>query len=72
MEVGMTTKEMILAEINALDEERLRELYRIIAEFVRSKQVEQPSLMSRLQRIKIQGPNDLAANHDLYVTGAKR
>ena len=75
----MTTKEAILAEISALsdeisalDEEHLRELYCLIAEFVRARKAEQPNLMSRLQRIKIQGPQDLAANHDLYATGAKR
>jgi len=73
VEVVMTTKEAILAEIDALDEEHLAELYRIIEEFVRSKrQSEPPSLMARLRRIKIQGPEDLAVNHDLYATGAKR
>lgn len=33
---------------------------------------EEPSLMSKLKSIKIEGPEDFAANHDQYVTGARR
>ncbi len=31
-----------------------------------------PSLMSRLRNISIEGPEDFAANHDLYISGEKR
>lgn len=33
---------------------------------------EEPSLMSKLKSIKIEGPEDFAANHDQYVTGERR
>jgi hypothetical protein len=28
--------------------------------------------MSRLRNISIEGPEDFAANHDLYISGEKR
>jgi hypothetical protein len=31
-----------------------------------------PSLMSRLRNISIEGPEDFAVNHDLYISGEKR
>ena len=31
-----------------------------------------PSLLSRLQSISIEGPEDFAANHDMYISGEKR
>lgn len=33
---------------------------------------EEPSLMSKLKSVKIEGPEDFAANHDQYVTGERR
>jgi hypothetical protein len=33
---------------------------------------EEPSLMSKLKSIKIEGPEDFAAHHDQYVTGERR
>ena len=31
-----------------------------------------PSLLKRLQNISIEGPEDFAANHDMYISGEKR
>lgn len=68
----MTTKEAILAEIENVRESDLDELYRLIQSFVKTRQ--QPrteNLMARLREIKIDGPEDLAENHDLYLSGEK-
>jgi hypothetical protein len=69
----MTTKELIQAEIDNLSEEELEELYRFVKEFVQSKpQMRESSLMARLRAIRIDAPEDFAANFDLYASGEKR
>ena len=69
----MITKELIRAEIDNLSGEYLEELYEIIKRFAQSKrQAKKQSLISRLKSIAIDAPEDFAANHDLYVTGARR
>lgn len=69
----MTTKEMIQAEIDRLDEEYLDEVYLLIKNFAQSKQPsKKQSLMSKLKSIKIDAPADFATNLDLYVSGEKR
>ena len=69
----MTTKELIKAEIDRLSEEDLERLYTIIRDFTRSKsQARGESILEKLQRIQFDGPEDLAANHDLYLSGEKR
>lgn len=69
----MTTKELILAEIERIDEEQLDELYKIIKHFTQAQQpVPKPSLMAKLKRIQIDAPPDFAAKLDLYVSGEKR
>lgn len=69
----MTTKELIRAEIDNLREEYLDELYRLIKNFAQSKQNgKKHSLMSKLKSIKIEAPEDFAANLDLYLSGEKR
>jgi hypothetical protein len=68
----MSTKEKNQAEIDNLDEKHLDELYLLIKNFTQSKQSSQkPSFMSKLKQIKIDAPEDFAANLDLYVSGAK-
>jgi len=69
----MIIKELIRAEIDNVSGEYLEELYEIIKRFAQSKrQAKKQSLMSRLKGIAIDGPQDFAANHDLYVTGVRR
>lgn len=69
----MTTKELIQAEIDNLSEEELEEVYRLVKEFTQSKpKSHKPSLMARLRNIKIDAPEDFAANFDLYTSGEKR
>lgn len=69
----MITKELIRAEIDSVSGEYLEELYEIIKRFAQSKrQAQKQNLMSRLKSIAIDAPEDFAASHDLYVTGARR
>ena len=68
----MTTKELIVEEIGALNEKDLRELYNLIQKFAQSKRrASPPSLMSKLKRVKIDAPPDFAKTLDLYVSGEK-
>lgn len=69
----MTTKELIHAEIERLNEDQLDEVYTLIKQFVDEKQESnKPGLLQRLKRIQIDGPEDFAANLDLYLNGEKR
>lgn len=69
----MTMKERIKAEIDRLDEEQLNELYEVVRDLAGPKDGEHElSLMAKLKRIKIDGPEDFSANLDLYLSGEKR
>lgn len=70
----MTTKELIYAEIERIDEAQLDELYTVIKQFTQVQQqpANKPSLMAKLKRIQIDAPEDFAANLDVYVSGEKR
>lgn len=68
----MTTKELIQEEIDDLSEEELKEVYRMLKEFTRVKSKNnKQSLMSKLRNIRIDGPEDFAANFDQYTCGEK-
>ena len=68
----MTIKEIIQAEIEKLDETDLEELYRLVLAFVEQRrQGSKGNLLTNLTQIKIDGPPDFAANHDLYASGIK-
>ncbi|MBP1467837.1 hypothetical protein EYB53_019130 [Candidatus Chloroploca sp. M-50] len=61
----MTTKELIYAEIDRIDEAQLDELYTLIKQFTQAKQSSStPSLMEKLKRIHIDAPEDFAAHLD--------
>ena len=63
----MTMKERIKAEIDRLDEQQLNELYEVVKDLARPKDGERElSLMAKLKRIKIDGPEDFSANLDLW------
>lgn len=70
----MTTKELIKAEIDNLeDDQNLEELYEVIKGFIATKSTsEKPNLMTKLQHIKINAPADFSANLELYASGEKR
>lgn len=66
------TKELIKAEIDRVDEERLDELYDLVRRFTRGKRSkEKPTLMDRLKEIEIDAPEDFATHFDLYLNGEK-
>ena len=66
------TKELIKAEIDRVDEERLDELYDMVRRFTRGKGgQEKPTLMDRLMEIEIDAPEDFATHFDLYLNGEK-
>ncbi|MBM3333686.1 hypothetical protein FJY63_03405 [Candidatus Sumerlaeota bacterium] len=61
----MTTKDLIEAEINGLTEEELEKVYRMVKGLSPSKRkTSKPSLMARLRNIRIDAPQDFAANFD--------
>lgn len=69
----MTTKDMIKAEVDKVEEGRLDELYSVVKSYSHPpRRGEKPSLMARLREIKIDAPEDFAANLDLYMNGEKR
>ncbi len=68
----MITKEVIKSEIEKVPPERLEELYRVVKSFALPEpSPEKRSFMAKLREIKIDGPEDFAANIDLYLNGEK-
>ncbi|NET40426.1 hypothetical protein [Okeania sp. SIO2B3] len=68
----MTNKEKIYAEIESISEEYFEELYWLIKKFAEAKPIKKKStFMSKLKSIQIDGPEDFAANLDLYLNGEK-
>jgi len=69
----MITKELIHSEIDGISNEHLDELYDVVRDFAESrKNGKKQSFMSKLKNIKIDAPEDFAANLDLYMSGEKR
>jgi hypothetical protein len=70
----MTTKEKILQELDNLNEEELEAFHELVRQFLQTRQEKpaQPSLLERLSRIQIDGPEDFAQNIDLYLSGEKQ
>jgi len=67
----MTTRALIEAEIDRLDEQDLDELYELIRDFSKSKLRDGEGILERLSRIQIDGPTDFATNLDLYLSGKR-
>jgi len=68
----MITKEEIKSEIEKVPDERLAELYQIVKRFTQSRPApSQPTLMSKLRRVRISAPPDFSENIDLYLSGEK-
>lgn len=64
-------RELIHAEIDQISDSHLDELYAAIQQFVNIKSNPQSPLLTRLQHIKIQAPEDFAQNLDQYLSGEK-
>ncbi|MFK5970203.1 MAG: hypothetical protein QM487_08825 [Candidatus Marithrix sp.] len=68
----MTTKELIQAEIDTLNEDNLNELHTLIKQFAQSKQKPaHQSLMEKLRQIHIDAPADFSTNFNQYINGKK-
>ncbi len=68
----MTTKEKLHSEIDKVEDEYLDQLYEVIKNFVAARgNGKKPSFMSKLRNIRIDAPEDFAANLDLYTRGEK-
>jgi hypothetical protein len=67
----MTTRERIEAEIERLSEQELDELYRVLKNLGSAKRPAGQSLMSKLQSIRIDAPEDFSSNFELYASGEK-
>jgi hypothetical protein len=69
----MTTKELIYEAVEKIGEENLEELYRLIRDFMAAKlPPSKASILAKLQKVKINAPEDFASNFDLYASGEKR
>ena len=68
----MTTKELLLREIEQLNEEELEALFALVQEFLEQKDGDSAEdFLIQLGKIQIDGPEDFAENHDLYLSGEK-
>ena len=68
----MVTREIIKAELDRVPEDRLEEVYEVVKLYSRSAtQTSGGSILAKLRTISIEGPEDFAANIDLYLTGKK-
>ncbi len=68
----MTTKELLLREIEQLNEDELDALFALVREFLDQKDIgPADDILMRIGEIQIDGPEDFAENHDLYLSGEK-
>ena len=67
----MVTRELVQAELEHLNADELSKVYRYIKQVGQDKPktAKKKSLMASLSAIEIEGPQDFAANHDLYAGG---
>lgn len=67
----MSIKQLIYDEISKISEEKLEDLYEIVKRFAQEESTENSTeklgALTKLKRVKIQGPVDFAANIDLYL-----
>jgi hypothetical protein len=72
----MTTKERVEAQLSSLDEKEMSLLLIIIEQMAQKGSQpptpRTPGLLSKLKQIKIEAPEDFAANLDAYMSGEKR
>ena len=69
----MTTRELLHAEIENLSDEKINEIYNLIKKTDQAKALpKEPSIFSKLLKIKIDAPPDFSENFELYASGEKR
>lgn len=69
----MSTKELLVSQIDTLNQDELEELYAFVQQFLATREQEKrrPGFLERLGRVQIEGPEDFAENIDLYLSGEK-
>jgi hypothetical protein len=72
----MTTKERVVAELSKFNDDEMSQLLKIVEQMAQ-KEAEpvspgKPGLLSKLKQIKIDAPEDFAANLDAYMSGEKQ
>ncbi len=68
----MTTKDLLLKELEQLNEEELEALFALIQRFLEQRSSDPNSgFLERLTHIQIDGPEDFSENFDLYLSGEK-
>ena len=68
----MTTREMLHAQIDTLDEKSVDAVYQIVQQYASGPtEPRKGDLLTMLQEIKIDGPPDFSENLDLYLYGGK-
>jgi hypothetical protein len=68
----MTTREKLHAEIEALDENSVAAVYQIVQRYAQPRPGQNSGdLLTLLQQVKIDGPEDFSENLDLYLNGEK-
>jgi hypothetical protein len=68
----MTTKDRLLQKIEQLDEAELEALFALVEQFLeQNEHLPVDDFLVRLGEIQIDGPEDFAENHDLYLSGEK-
>lgn len=74
-EQTMTTKERVVAQLNNPDEDEMNHLLKIVEHMAQNEpqtmSPRKPGLLSKLKQIKIEAPEDFAANLDGCI-GEKR
>ncbi len=70
----MSTKELLVSQIDALSQDELEEIYAFVKQYLASRTQEKtrPGFLERLGKIQIDGPEDFAENIDLYLSGEKQ
>jgi hypothetical protein len=69
----MSTKELICAELDKLDDESLKDLYRVVQTLAQAQgEPRKPGLLARLREVQFDGPEDFSTNLDQYLSGEKR
>lgn len=71
----MTTKELLEAELEKLTDEDLAELLTVargLSDAKAEPRKVEGGLLTKLQEISIDAPEDFAANFDLYMSGEKK
>lgn len=66
----MTTRELLHAKIDQLDEQSLAAVYQLVRQYASSRDESRSGgLLSKLKKIQIDGPPDFSINLDHYLYG---